>query len=204
MKKNGVKGQQIVYGFVDESGTAGAVNGSDNFLIATIVLFDTASEVNKISIDFDNLRQELQLRKTYEFHSSRNNDRIRKEVYKIISKLNFRFMTFAIEKDNLKKRGSYANLAKMIVDALKHDIGTKMEVVIDENPTFLRELNKAKKIYEYKNIYFSDGNSKNDNRIQLVDYLVDVHSKIIKGDRREKDNYNQVRKKLLRLVVDRL
>lgn len=26
MKKNGVKGQQIVYGFVDESGTAGAVS----------------------------------------------------------------------------------------------------------------------------------------------------------------------------------
>lgn len=123
MKKNGVKGQQIVYGFVDESGTAGAVSGDDenDFLVASVVLFASEQEMKSVRQKFLALRKELGLKLDYEFHYCHNSRRVHKYVFDVLGKMDFEFMTFAIKKDNVKRHASYANLAQMIVAALSDE-----------------------------------------------------------------------------------
>ena len=187
-----------MYGFIDESGTAGARTENGDYLIISLTLF-TWEEQKKVRSTFMKLRQRLNLKKDYEFHYSRNKKVVRNAVFNEIKNFDFKFYTFAIKKDNVKRHASYANMAEKVVFLLKNAPDIKFVIVIDENPVLLKELNKFKKLYQAKNMNFSEGSSKTNNKLQLVDYVVGSHAKIIR--QQKEPNFDLIKSKMAKIEI---
>ncbi|MBQ6149752.1 DUF3800 domain-containing protein [Candidatus Saccharibacteria bacterium] len=187
-----------LFGFVDESGTAGAQINKDEYLTLSLVLFDNKEEVKSVYEKYNILRKEMGRKETYEFHYTHNKPATREKVFDILKDINFEFATFSIKKDKTKGHASYATLAVMMTDFLiKKNCATK--VLIDTNPVLLKELNKIKKAKKLKNMRFREGESVKIDCLQLVDYVVGAHSRLIRGQ--TEDNFKKIQKKLRLLQI---
>ena len=102
-------------------------------------------------------------------------------------------MTFVVKKDGIKRHASYATLAEMVIEQLQKK-KRSIKVVIDTNPVLLKNLNKIKKVKTIKNMRFQQDNSAMVDCLQLVDYVVGAHSKIIRGQK--ESNFKKIQNKL--------
>lgn len=178
---------------MDESGSPGVALTKNDFLIASVVLFESEEEMKRVSKMFAALKEKLKLRSSYEFHYVHSVKRARQIVFEEIKTLNFVFMTFAIKKNSTKRYASYANLAKMLIEKLKNQYADEIKIILDANPVLYRELNKIKKNSKIKSIHFKEGDSAKDDRLQLVDYIVGCHGQIIRGGKEE--NFSKMKTK---------
>ena len=187
-----------LYGFVDESGTAGVQVGENEYLTLSLIIFDSVEDMKSVHKKYSDLRKKIGRSKTYEFHYTHNKPVTREKVFNTISGIDFEFATFSVKKDRTKGHASFATLAVMMVDFLI-ERNNVAKILIDTNPILLKELNKIKKAKKIQNLRFQESDSSEIDCLQLADYVVGAHSRIIRGQK--EDNFKKIKKKLRLLQV---
>ena len=196
-----MKNKYDLFGFIDESGTAGVLRDGAEFLFLSLVIFDSELEMKTVRQKFSKTRLKLGVKQNYEFHYSRNKLRVRREIFSVMSGIEFRFITFRIKKGIIKKHSSYTDVAEAIIEVVRKT-GSRIRVILDMNPALYKELNKIKKRERLKNIFFEERNSKTNDRLQLVDYVVSGHARYLKIGKEE--DFEKILNKNIRLIdIDR-
>lgn len=194
--------------FIDESGDTGrkTEKKSSALFVVSMVRFNDAEEAQRCDQAIDSLRQQLTLPSDFEFHYSRNTDRIRKEFLKEVSKFKFRVKTLAIDKEPSilygegfnNKDSFYKYACRLLLESAK-GVVKDATVVIDRrgsksfqlemkqyiNKKFDNGLKMIKKVKQ-------DGSHKN-NLLQVADYFASISNRKLCG--KSLDHYSYIEKK---------
>ena len=185
-----------MFGYIDESGAPGVASNSNDFLVVSVMLFDSEDAAKKCSESIDRLRKRLKLREGYEFHRSHNSNKTQAAVIQLLSGLDFKFITIAIKKNHARTHATYLKLARLLL----HEISTRFKEVkieMDANPPFCAELRRqarAAKLYKFK---FRELKSHKHNLIQATDYIVSLSSHKARNTVKSAENYRAIAKKQL-------
>ncbi len=182
---------------MDESGAPGVTRYNKDCFLVSVVLFDSAESKDKSVQKIENLAQSLALPENYEFHCKTNSTRPQTEFLKLISTLDFRFITIAIHKNHFKKTASYARLSEFIINELEKRY-PKIKIEMDSNPLLYAELRKQIRQHGLRYMKISQRNSRSNRLIQLADYVVNISAKKVKNAPRATDWYKYISKKVLR------
>lgn len=188
-----------MYGYLDESGAPGTANNSNDFLIASLVVFLDQKSAKKCSESIDRLRKRLKLREDYEFHRSHNSKTTQAAFIQLLSGLNFKFITVAIKKNQRHDHASYNRLAKLLIREIAANF-SKGKIRLDSNPIFLAKLKYHAKTAKLRNIKFSQAKSHKDNLLQMADYVVALSSHKVRNTVNSAENYRSIAKKQLVFV----
>jgi len=185
-----------MYGYLDESGAPGVATNSNDFLVASVLLFDSQETANRCSKSVDLLRKRLKLREDYEFHRSHNSTKIQAAVVQLLSSLDFKFITVAIKKNHTRTHASYPKLAKLIL----HEISTRskdVKIEMDANPPLCAELRRQARAAKLYKVKFKEVKSHKRNLIQMTDYIVALSSHKARNTIKSVENYRAIAKKQL-------
>lgn len=170
----------MIFGFIDESGAPGVATNDNDFLVVSVVLFQDEKEMENCNCEMDALRQELHLTSDYEFHCSRNNSRAQNAMFDLMARLNFKFITIAIKKNQTKSYASYRRVAELLVYELASRYQS-VKLLMDTNPILLKELRSELRASSLEKRSVKEIKSHADNLVQLTDYVVNVCAKKAKG-----------------------
>jgi len=182
-----------MFGFIDESGSPGVAKTEDDFLVVSLVFFDTREEADKCSASIDRLRKKLKLADNYEFHHSRNSNRVRDAFINLLPNLNFRTITIALRKNDFKRTGSYSRIAGYLATEIISNC-PKIHILLDSNPILLKEL-ELKLGLANANVSMKMVRSHSENLVQLADYVVALSARKLKGTDKAIKQYHPLIKK---------
>ena len=183
-------------GYIDESGAPGVASYSKDCLLVSLVLFESEESRDKAITAIDNLREKLHLPEDYEFHCSSNSTRPQTEFLKLLSSLDFRFITIAIHKNDFKKTASFARMSNLLIDEIEKRF-PEIKIEIDSNPTLYTEFRKRIRERKLKYVKIRERNSRHSRLIQVADYVVNISAKKVKNTPKARDWYNLIAKKVL-------
>jgi hypothetical protein len=186
----------MTYGYLDESGAPGFAINAAEYLVVSLVLFDTKEAAGKCAEEIGRLREELKLQENYEFHRSRNTSRSKEGFVKLMSRSDFRFITIAIKKTRVKSHASYPAIARL----LAHELGdrfSELRIEMDSNPVLHSEIKKALRVQRLHHIRVKQVKSHTNNLIQLADYVVNLSAQKAKGTPRAAEQFRPIAKKQL-------
>jgi len=182
-------------GYMDESGAPGIAKTTNDFLVVSLVIFENHDTAEKCSVSIDRLRSRLKLPESYEFHFSRNSNRVRNAFIELITNFDFHTITVALLKNDFKRTASYARMAEYIVREIVQRC-PEISITIDSNPILQKELNR-----EFKDcgsrISVRALRSRSSNLIQLADYIVALSTRRLKGREKAVKQYRHFIKKQL-------
>ncbi|BAM06252.1 DUF3800 domain-containing protein [Leptospirillum ferrooxidans] len=194
--------------FVDETGDTGLKTdrGSSLYFTVALVLFEEHSEAESCDQRINQLRAELNLPSTYEFHFQSNSDRIRRKFLEATASYNFQYLGFSLNKSSPNLWGPGFQVKSSLY---KFTCGTVFEnskpylsdtiVVIDAcgSDTFQCELAKylKRKITDpdhrlIKKVKMQS--SKSNNLLQLVDYVAGVINRKVQNKKDASDYYRYI------------
>ena len=188
-----------MFGYIDESGAPGVASNNNDYLLVSLVVFDSMKDCEESINAIDNLCKKLQLPEDYEFHCSSNSTKPQTEFIRLISKLNFRFFTIAIRKNDFRKTASYVRLSNLLIDEVE-ECFPKISIEMDSNPTFYAELRKRIRERNLNSIKLRERNSRHNRLIQVADYVVNISAKKAKNTPTARKWYNYIAKKSLLFV----
>jgi hypothetical protein len=188
-----------MYGYLDESGTPGAADSDNDFLVVSLVLFDDEQSADKCSAAIDRLRLRLGKTSTYEFHRSHNASVSQAGFMKLLPHLEFRFITIAIKKNHSRRHASYSHLAELLVREIKSR-SNKINIKMDSNPALCAELKKQTKLAKLHGVRVKEVKSHSENLIQLADYVVNLSSKKAKRMPKSIEWYRPIAKKQVAFI----
>ena len=189
-----------VYGFIDESGTPGTSNGDDDYFAVSIVLFYSKQEVESAINAIDELARVLRLPADYEFHCSRNTTKSQDGFFNVLPKLDFRFISIIIKKDDFRSTSSYSRMA----DLLLSELGKRYNDVLiemDSNPAFHSTLKRNSKKFGFSHFRIRERSSRSNRLIQLADYVVYLSSRQTKHNNKTKRVFSIIKPKAEAIVV---
>jgi len=188
-----------MYGYLDESGAPGIANNSNDFLVASLVIFPDQETAQKCSGSVERLRKRLKLNTTYEFHRSHNSKTTQIAFIQLLSSFNFKFITIAIKKNQRYDHASYNRLAQLLIREISANFKTG-KICLDSNPILLTKLKYHAKIAKLRNVKFSETKSHRDNLVQVADYVVALSSHKVRNTVNATENYRSIAKKQLIFV----
>jgi len=168
-----------MFGYMDESGEPGVANNDNDYLVVSLVVFESREVADKCSASIDRLRVRLNLPDNYEFKFSRNSNKVKNAFTALMVNLNFRTITVAIRKNDFKKTASYARLAEYITDEVESSC-PGIRILQDKNPILHKELNTLFKKSRV-GLSIKMAHSHSDNLLQLADYITGLSAKKVKG-----------------------
>ncbi len=184
--------QLITRIWIDESGDCGFKfdKGSSRFFVISVIYLVNE---NKIETSIDQLKLKLGLSRDYEFKFSRCKNKLKKEFFKIISKLPIQYKGIVVDKKKLEPpvlRFQPQQLYCELIRRLLYDNDPPLEKAIlniDEATAKIhyREFNAILKKYLSKNIVseIRQKRSKNNIMIQIADMITgSIFRKYKKGD----------------------
>ncbi len=171
--------------FVDEAGDTGFKlnQGSSEFFIITLVIFDQNDEAAACDQRITLLRRELGLAKEFEFHFNETPDFLKRAFFKAIVPYNFFYVTTIIDKRNLYREAFkspnafYKYACNLVFDNARQHLERAI-VVFDgsgsqrfrrELASFLRNSLNSETTIRVQKVKIQD--SKKTNLIQLVDMV---------------------------------
>lgn len=160
---------EMKYVFVDESGTP-TIKDSRPFIVA-VVIMASFEEVADIDCKISQLKKDNNISQEYEFHFSRNTNKRKNLVIKFLKESKIKYRVFRVEK--AEKGDALQEIAEMIVGYLSKN--ERYSLWLDTNPQLYRALNKTRKEMGAK-IKISQTNSRNNNLIQVADYIAGISS----------------------------
>jgi len=197
--------------FIDESGDTGRriLEGSSNFFIISLVLFDD----NEIALDCDKridlLRRELELASNYEFHFAHNSRKVREVFLNAIKPYHFTYFSIVIDKDPEKLYGPGFDCKESFYKYACHMVFTNAlpylnnaTVILDKSgsPVFRRGLAKylrEKLNSEGKKIIkkLKQQRSSSNNLLQVADYISGVINRKVQDKKNWEDYYQYISSK---------
>jgi len=185
-----------MYGFMDESGAPGLANNTNDFLVASLVVFDNQESAKKSSESIGRLRTRLKLASDYEFHRSHNSKSTQAAFTQLLSGLNFKFITIAIKKNQRRDHASYNRLSKLLIREIASNY-SKGKIFLDSNPILLASLKYHAKATKLRGVIFREMKSQKSDLIQMADYVVSLSSHKARGTVNAAENYRAIAKKQL-------
>ena len=186
----------MLHGFIDESGSPGvAISGNDYFLVS-LVVFSSKEEVQRAERLSMELKKHLELSEDYEFHFSKNSSLSKISFIKILKKLDFKFITVAIKKNNLKSNASYDKIAFLLVERVKKKINGAIKIKMDTNPLLYIALKKRFGSAKFGRIQIRQVKSHTSIGIQIADYVAGLSNKKIRKPFID-NNYKEIANKKL-------
>jgi hypothetical protein len=180
-----------MYGFLDESGAPGAATRPNDFLVISLVVFPDKDSVAKCSATVDRLRVRLNLPDDYEFHFSRNPNRVKNGFVTLLSSLGFDFIAIAIRKTDSYKFASADYLAQLLLDEIVvHNM--RISILMDSNPILRARLKKHIKNRKLQDIHIKSAKSHTNNLLQLADYVVGICAKRAKHTPKSAELYRAI------------
>lgn len=184
--------------FLDESGDSGRKieRGSSRYLTVAIVTFDDAEQALACDGRIASLRTELGLQPAFEFHFSRNSERVRHAFLGAVAAEDFFYHAFSLNKDPEKlwgpgfnvKESLYKYVSRLVFENAKPYLQDATVVIDgsgdrhfrDQLAAYLRKYVRgeagARMIRKVK-IQRSSGN----NLLQLADYVAGVANRCVLG-----------------------
>lgn len=187
------------YGYIDESGSPGVASHNRDCLVVSLVIFDNVEDCDEAIEAIEGLRRSLHLPNDYEFHCSSNSTRPQAEFLKLLSSLDFRFITIAIHKNDFKRTASYSRISDLLMDEIEKRF-PDMKIEMDSNPTFYAELRKRIRERKLSGIKIRERNSRSNHLIQVADYVVNISAKKAKTTPRSREWYTVIAKKVLAFI----
>ncbi|MBR5621268.1 DUF3800 domain-containing protein [Candidatus Saccharibacteria bacterium] len=172
----------IKYGYIDESGTPGVAVSRNDWLVVSLVIFDSREAADKAVSDLTEMIARLGLPTSYELHRTHNSTRIQVEVEKVLRKTKFSFVSVAIRKNQLREHATYRKIAEQLFGAIKSMKFEKFIIKMDSNPVLKKELARSKKISGLKGISFKEYQSDKYLELQLADYVANLCARAAKGN----------------------
>jgi hypothetical protein len=170
---------------VDEAGDAGLKlsKGSSKFFVVTPVMFKNESEADACDQRITQLRRELKLRSSFEFHFRDTPPSLKREFFKAVAPFNFFYISIIIDKSLIAHQALrppenfYRYTVGLVFDQAKSYVENAV-VVFDgsgsrpfkrELATFLRQQMNEGQIQRIRRVKMQD--SKTNNLIQLADMI---------------------------------
>ncbi len=194
--------------FIDESGDTGRKTdkGSSSYFVVSMVLFLDHDEATACDIRIDLLRRELNKPADFEFHYSRNSDKVTTAFMEAVRPYTFSVITVAIDKDpsvlwgdGFAVKSSFYKYAchMALTNALPYlDNAT---IILDKSGsgTFQSELAKyLKKKFnsesgtKIKKVKQQD--SARNNLLQLADYCASITNRHLRGKTKSVPHYQVI------------
>ena len=187
-------------GFFDESGDTGLKigNGSSRYFVVALVTFDDDQSAGDCNRRIDRVRSELRLANSYEFRFSKNSRNVREAFFRAVNEFDFRYHTFALDKDPGKLRnqvvGNGEVLYQDIVLRLFRNTRSYLSdaiVVLDRHGNHKARGGLAQLIRSGANTVAGERaikrvrqqDSRKNNLLQLADYVAVVTNRAISGER---------------------
>ena len=189
----------MIFGYIDESGAPGVANRKNDYLVASLAIFESEEARDKSIARINNLREKLHLPEDYEFHCSSNSTRPQTEFTKLLSTLNFRFITVAIRKNDFRKTASYVRLSSLMIDEIEKRF-PEIKIEMDSNPTFYAELRKRIRERNLRKVKIRERNSRHSRLVQVADYVVNFSAKKAKNTPKSREWYSFIAKKVLTFI----
>ena len=189
----------MIFGYIDESGAPGVASRKNDYLVASLVIFESEESRDKSIAKINNLIEKLQLPEDYEFHCSSNSTKPQTEFTKLLSTLEFRFITVAIRKNDFRKTASYVRLSSLMIDEIEKRF-PEIKIKMDSNPTFYAELRKRIRERNLKRVKIRERNSRHSRLVQVADYVVNFSAKKAKNTPKSREWYNFIAKKVLAFI----
>ena len=184
-------------GFLDESGDTGLkiAAGSSRFFVVALVTFGDDAEALRCDMGIAELRADLQLPASYEFHFARNPKRVRERFLQAVAAYDFGYHAIALDKHDdgtLRRISTIDNVYEYMVLSLIREASpflSNLTLVLDErgNKTLRRDLARSLRA----NVRLSPGDSPikrikqqashKNNLLQLADYIASVTSRDLSG-----------------------
>jgi len=183
-----------MYGYLDESGAPGVANRPCDYLIVSLVIFPDKESSDKCSAAIYRLRKRQNLKGNYEFHFSHNAVRHKDAFVKLISNLEFQFITVAIRKDATHKLASYAHVAELLLPEIARH-AKDIHILMDSNPILCSKLKKRAKDSKLYGVRFKQAKSHTDNLLQLADYIAALCARKAKNPEKEYASFRAIAKK---------
>ena len=185
-----------MFGYLDESGAPGVASHNKDCLTVSLVLFSSEKSKNQSISEIEKLCKSLRLPDNYEFHCSSNSTKPQLAFLRLLSNLNFIFITIVIHKNDFKKTASFTRMSELIVNIIeKHFPIIKIEM--DSNPILYAELRKRIREKNLKNIKVRERNSRSSRLIQVADYVVNISTKKAKNTQKSCELYKFIKDKEL-------
>ena len=184
---------------MDESGAPGVASYYNDYFLVSLVVFDSEEARNKSILAIEKLREKLHLPEDYEFHCSSNSTRPQTEFIKLLSSMDFHFITVSIHKNDFRKTASYARISALIVDEIEKRF-PKIKIEMDKNPTLHAELRKKIKERKLKDLKIRERDSRHSRLVQVADYVVNISAKRVKNTPKSKELYKNISKKVLAFI----
>lgn len=185
-----------MFGYLDESGAPGVASHNKDCLTVSLVLFSSEKSKNQSISEIEKLCKSLRLPDNYEFHCSSNSTKPQLAFLRLLSNLNFIFITIVIHKNDFKKTASFTRMSELIVNIIeKHFPIIKIEM--DSNPILYAELRKRIREKNLKNIKVRERNSRSNRLIQVADYVVNISTKKAKNTQKSCELYKFIKDKEL-------
>ena len=128
----------MLYGFMDESGSPGLAKNNNDFFVVSLVLFEK-DVVPKISRAIDRLRQRLGLPDYYEFHRKKNSKANREAFQELMENIDFKSITIVMQKRFDIKIDFYKHIARILITELA-SFPEPPKIKMDINPIFHRQI----------------------------------------------------------------
>ena len=185
-----------MFGYLDESGAPGVASHNKDCLTVSLVLFSSEKSKNESISEIEKLCKSLRLPDNYEFHCSSNSTKPQLLFLRLLSNLNFIFITIVIHKNDFKKTASFTRMSELIVNIIeKHFPIIKIEM--DSNPILYAELRKRIREKNLKNVKVRERNSRSNRLIQVADYVVNISTKKAKNTPKSCELYRFIKDKEL-------
>ena len=165
-----------MFGYIDESGAPGVATYNKDCLVVSLVVFNSEIARDKSIAAIEHLREKLHLPEDYEFHCSSNSTKSQTEFLKLLSTLDFRFITVVIHKNDFKKTASYTRISELVMEEIKKRF-PEIKIEMDSNPILYSEFRKRIRDNKLKYIRIRQRNSRSNRLIQIADYVVNISAK---------------------------
>lgn len=204
--------------FIDESGDTGRKvdQGSSRYLVVALVLFEEHDEAEACDHRISLLRKDLGYPENFEFHFRENSDRLRLKFLEAVAPYNFLYFGFALNKDPEKlwgpgfayKESLYKYTCGIVFENAKPYL-TDAIITMDKSGTETFRSQLAK--YLRSKMSMKGGRclikqvkmqeSRGNNLLQLVDYVVGVINRKIQGKKDASEFYRYLAPKEMSLRI---
>ena len=188
-----------MFGYLDESGSPGRAMNDNDYLLLSLIIFDSEESLLDAEGQIETLKEKLKLPADYEFHCSRNTTYVQRNFIGLLSKIDFSFITVAIKKDDFVKTASYDRIAKLLIGEIlmRYD---NLKIEMDSNPTLYKSLRKIVRERNLKKIKLRQNKSSSNVYIQIVDYVANLSHRKLKKSTYSEEWYNSISDKMLSFI----
>lgn len=189
-----------MFGYLDESGAPGKATKQNDYFVVSLVIFKNRATRDNAINEVGYLRTALNLPDDYEFHCSRNTNKVQSAFIKLLSHLDFSFITVALKKDEYGKRATNIEIAERLIGELT-ELHQEIKIEMDTNFRLHDRLRKEIRKRGLTGVSIRECKSKGNQLIQIADYIANISYKYVRKPAKAKTWFYSIKKKCQTFII---